>query len=76
MFKKQLKGIVIGRPSEKTVSVIVKKNVEHKLYKKKFIVTKKYLIHDKYGCFNEGDKIQISSSNPISKRKHFKIVSI
>jgi len=76
MFKKTFNGIVIGRTSKKTISVIVKKNIEHKMYKKKFITTKKYLVHDEYDCFNEGDRIKISSSKPLSKKKCWKIVSI
>jgi small subunit ribosomal protein S17 len=69
MFKKKFNGVVIGKVSKKTISVVVQKVIKHKLYSKILIKTKKYLVHDEHNCFNEGDKIEIMHHKPISKKK-------
>jgi small subunit ribosomal protein S17 len=43
----------------------------HKKYKKYYKVSKKYKVHDVGNTKKVGDKVEIVSSRPISKDKHF-----
>ncbi|MDP3733042.1 MAG: 30S ribosomal protein S17, partial [Candidatus Daviesbacteria bacterium] len=54
---------------------LVERRAMHPLYKKTYIQSKKYLVHDMMGT-KEGDMVDIVKTRPISKRKHWKIVKI
>lgn len=68
-------GRIISAKNQKTVTVLVEGPKRHRLYKKAFMRTKKYLVHDEIGG-KEGDIVVIESCRPISKNKHFKIVKV
>ena len=73
MAKKIKKGKVILVSSENTVKVEITRYKAHPLYKKKFKVSKKYLVHDIDGNSKVGDYVEIEETRPISKRKKWKI---
>ena len=75
MPKKILEGLVINDKADKTVSVLVERNVKHKKYKKIIKRSKKYLAHDEENNFNIGDKVKIIESRPISRLKRWQVLS-
>jgi small subunit ribosomal protein S17 len=68
-------GRVVSAKAEKTVTVLVEGKKTHPLYKKTFVWSKKYLVHDEFGA-KDGDVVSIAPTRPISKRKHFKVIKI
>jgi small subunit ribosomal protein S17 len=68
-------GRVVSAKMQKTVSVLVEGKKTHPLYKKTFVWSKKYLVHDEMGA-KEGDVVVIEETRPISKRVHWKIARI
>lgn len=70
-----MKGRVIAKKMEKSVTVIVERQRMHPLYKKAFIRTKKYLVDDPIGV-KEGDVVEIVKVAPISKRKQFRVTKV
>lgn len=68
-------GRVVSNKLKDTVTVLVEREAMHPLYKKTYIRSKKYLVHDMMGT-REGDMVDIVKTRPISKRKHWKIVKI
>lgn len=60
---------------QKTAAVLVEGKKTHPLYKKSYVWSKKYLVHDELGA-KLGDVVSIAGTRPISKHKHFKIVKI
>lgn len=68
-------GRVISTKVAKTATVVVERRAKHPLYKKTFIRSKKYLVDDQIGV-KDGDIVEIEKCQPVSKRKHFKIVKI
>lgn len=70
---KILKGQVVKKSSSKTVKVAVSRTVRHPIYKKRYSLTKNYLVHDDSGKHKVGDTVTIIETKPISKRKRFKI---
>jgi len=71
---KILKGIVVGDKMDKTVVVLVSRFVEHKKYKKRIKINKKYKVHDENNSKKVGDKVEIEETRPMSKDKHFKVI--
>jgi small subunit ribosomal protein S17 len=68
-------GQVIATKMNKTATVLVKTQYQHPLYKKTLKRVKKYLVHDEIGV-KKDQKVLITKSRPISKKKHFKIKKI
>lgn len=68
-------GRVVSDKAEKTVTVLVEGKKTHPLYKKSYVWSKKYLVHNELGA-KEGDVVSIAPTRPISKRKHFKVIKI
>lgn len=73
--KKVLKGVVVSDKMDKTVVVEVQRFVKHPRYKKYIKINKKYKAHDEENKHKEGEKVKIEETRPLSKGKHFKVVS-
>lgn len=69
MPKRVLQGVVVSAKADKTVTVKVERKFKHPIYKKFVKVSKKYAAHDPENKFQDGDKVNIIESRPISKTK-------
>ena len=69
-------GRVIKNTNHKTVTVLVVAYKNHPLYKKRYIYSKKYLVHDEEGQAQLEDRVVIKQGRPISKRKHWTLDKI
>jgi len=67
--KRILKGTVISDKMDKTIVVLVERIKEHRQYKKRYRVSKKYKAHDPENKYKIGDKVSIQECKPISKDK-------
>lgn len=74
MPKSVLQGTVVSNKVEKTVVVQVSRRVEHPMYRKTIIRSKKYAVHDEEKRFKVGDNVSIIESTPISKTKRWRVV--
>ena len=72
---KTLRGTVVSAKMEASAVVSVARFVKHPKYKKYLKRTKNYTVHNPGNTAKEGDKVTIRSCRPISKTKHFEIVS-
>jgi small subunit ribosomal protein S17 len=72
--QKTLQGTVVKAAMKDTATVMVSRYVKHDKYKKFVKLNKKFLVDDKGNTAKIGDVVQIVSTRPISKNKHFKIV--
>ncbi len=73
---KTLTGIVTSDVADKTITVTVTSRETHPIYGKQYTVTRKYAAHDEKNQAKKGDKVTISETRPISKRKSFKLDKI
>lgn len=74
--KKTFVGIVASDKADKTITVSVRLSRMHPIYKKHFSVTKKLMAHDEGNKARTGDKVEIVSVAPISKKKAFYLKNI
>lgn len=75
MKSSKLIGIVTKKKMDKTVVVKITKMIKHKKYQKYIKKTTKYFIHDENNSCKEGDTITFKKTAPISKKKHWAIIS-
>jgi len=73
--KRKLKGVVVSDKMNKTVVVEIKRFTRHPKYEKFITTTKRYKAHDENGTKKIGDMVIIEETKPISKDKHFKVIS-
>jgi small subunit ribosomal protein S17 len=74
MPKKVITGVVVSDKAQKTVSVLVERQMQHPIYGKVIRQSKKYLAHDENGEYKTGDIVEIREARPISKNKKFVVV--
>lgn len=71
MPKRVLSGLVVKKSGDKTVSVLVERQVKHPKYNKRIKLSKKYSVHDQENECKIGDRISFIESKPISKNKRW-----
>ena len=73
--RKVRQGIVVSNKMEKTVVVKIERRVQHPIYGKVVLRTKKFKAHDIIGC-DEGDTVEIMETRPISRDKCWRVTQI
>lgn len=74
--RRQRTGRVVSDRMDKTITVAVDRQIKHPIYGKFITKTTKYMAHDEGNEAHVGDKVQIMSTRPLSKRKTWRLVEI
>ena len=74
MPKRQLTGKVVSAKTPKTVVVLVESIKEHRKYKRRFKMHKKYKAHVAEGEYQIGETVVIEEARPLSKDKKWKVI--
>ncbi len=69
-------GEVVSNKMDKTISVSVVRRVKHPVYKKFIMRTMKLMAHDEKNECNEGDRVKIMETRPLSRLKRWRLVEI
>lgn len=69
-------GVIIGTKMNKTVTVLIERQIRHPLYKKIVKKKKKFLAHDEYEKCKVGDVVKISETRPLSRMKRWHVKEI
>jgi small subunit ribosomal protein S17 len=75
MPKRVLSGVVVSDKMDKTVVVRVERRFTHPMYKKIVQRSKKYAAHDEANRCKVGDVVTIRECRPISKNKHWEVIT-
>ena len=73
---RQLTGRVVSDKMDKTVTVLVERQVMHPVIGKVVSRTKKYHAHNEGNDAKVGDKVVIEECRPISKTKAWKVAKV
>ena len=73
---RQLTGRVVSDKMDKTVTVLVERQVMHPVIGKVVSRTKKYHAHNEGNDAKLGDKVVIEECRPISKTKAWKVAKV
>ncbi|MFW6264519.1 MAG: 30S ribosomal protein S17 [Bacillota bacterium] len=74
--RREVVGVVVSNKMDKTVSVAVERKTQHDLYKKTIKKTNTFKAHDEKNECNEGDKVRIMETRPLSKTKRWRVIDI
>lgn len=69
-------GRVISNKMDKTVTVLVERQVKHALYGKYMVRSSKFKAHDEENTCHEGDLVSISECRPMSRNKNHRLVEV
>lgn len=75
-MRKTMTGIVVSNKMDKTVVVAIEESTQHPIYKKIIKRTKRYKAHDEENTCNNGDKVKIMETRPLSKDKRWRVVQV
>ncbi len=69
-------GKVVSAGMDKTISVLVERQVEHPLYRKFVRKSSKIFAHDEENSCSNGDIVSIEECRPLSKKKSWRLQKI
>ncbi len=75
-LRKNRIGIVVSDKMDKTITVKVERRVKHPVYGKIVRMSTKLTAHDEKNECNEGDKVKIMETRPLSKNKRWRLVEV
>lgn len=75
VHRKKLEGIIVSHKTQKTAIVRVGRYFKHAIYRKYIKRSKRYKAHDETHAYQEGDKVVIQETRPISRDKRWVIIA-
>ena len=66
-------GVVVSDRMDKTITVEVRRNVLHPLYKKYIRKRARLMVHDEQNACKIGDRVKVVESRPLSKHKRWRV---
>ena len=69
-------GTVVGDRADKTITVLVERLVEHRLYRRRYKQSSRLAAHDEKNEGRVGDRVQIEECRPRSRTKRFRLLRI
>ena len=73
---RSLQGSVVSAAMDKTITVMVERQVKHPLYKKYIRRSTKFHAHDEKNECAAGDVVRIEECRPISRHKSWRLVEV
>ncbi|HEY8010568.1 MAG TPA: 30S ribosomal protein S17 [Rudaea sp.] len=74
--QRTIEGRVVSNKMQKTVTVLLERQVQHPLYGKIVRRSTKVHAHDEKGECKEGDMVRIAETRPLSKTKNWRVVAV
>ena len=75
-IKRTQTGRVVSNKMDKSVTVLLERQIKHALYGKYMKRSTKVLAHDEENSCREGDKVMIAECRPLSKSKSWRVIEI
>jgi small subunit ribosomal protein S17 len=75
-IKRTQTGRVVSNKMDKSVTVLLERQIKHALYGKYIKRSTKVRAHDEDNSCGEGDKVVIAECRPLSKSKSWRVIEI
>lgn len=75
-IKRTKTGRVVSNKADKTITVLLERQVKHPLYGKYIKRSTKVHVHDENNECGEGDMVSITECRPLSKTKSWRVVEV
>lgn len=76
VVERSLMGRVISDKMDKTIVVLMERQMKHPLYGKYIKRSKKYHVHDENNECKPGDTVTFKECRPLSKSKHWTLLTV
>ncbi len=73
---RKVTGRVVSNKMDKTITVLVERQVRHPLYQKYMRRSTKYHAHDEENTCREGDVVAIEQCRPLAKTKSWRLAEV
>lgn len=73
---KTRRGTVVGDAMDKTVVVLVERQLAHPLYGKRITRRSRFYAHDETNEYRVGDVVMIEETRPLSKQKRWRVIHL
>ncbi len=67
---------MVASGAQKTITVLVERLVEHRLYKRRYRKSTRFAVHDEKNEGRVGDRVQIEECRPLSRTKRFRLLKV
>lgn len=67
-------GIVVSTSMQKTLVVNVATMKQHPKYRKRYLHSKRYKVHDEKGQYQKGEKVRFVECRPLSREKRWRVL--
>ena len=74
--ERSLMGRVVSDKMDKSIVVLMERQVKHEMYGKFIKRSKKYHVHDENNECQEGDTVLFKECRPLSKTKHWTLIKV
>lgn len=74
--QRTLKGTVVSEKMQKTIVVRVDRMTVHPKYKKRYTVSKRYMVHDEKEQYHVGDVVSFVEARPMSRNKRWRALGL
>lgn len=71
---RKLSGVVTSDKMDKTIVVKVERRVQHPKYRKFYIQSEKFHVHDEKNQYKVGDVVEFCETRPLSKTKRWRVI--
>ena len=71
-----VEGRVVSNKMQKTVTVLIERQVQHSVYGKYLRRSTKLMAHDEAGSAKAGDLVRIVPCRPMSKKKAWQVAEV
>lgn len=76
MATKEKIGIVVSTKMDKTIVIAVENRYAHPIYGKTVKDTRRFMAHDEKNICKVGDKVLITETRPISRKKRWSLKQV
>ena len=71
---KKFNGVVVSNKNDKTIVVKVESVKVHPKYKKRYVVSRRYKVHDEKNECKVGEKVVFIECRPLSRDKRWRVI--
>jgi small subunit ribosomal protein S17 len=73
-ISKKFNGVVVSNKNDKTIIVKVESVKVHPKYKKRYVVSRRYKVHDAKNECKVGEKVIFIECRPLSRDKRWRVI--
>lgn len=73
-ISKKFVGEVVSSKNDKTIIVKIEAVKKHPKYQKRYVVSRRYKVHDEKNQYKVGDQVSFIECRPMSKDKRWRVI--